>query len=47
METEGYKFVDRTGAISEPPCLIAPVVVKNKDIETEIERLASLPTPAE
>jgi len=46
METEGYEFVDRTGAINKPPRLIPPVVVKNKDIETEIERLASLPTPA-
>src|SRR5712664_4445553 len=46
METEGSEFVDRTGAINKPPRLIPPVVVKNKDIETEIERLASLPTPA-
>lgn len=46
METEGYKFVDRTGAVNEPPRLIPPVVIKKKDIEIEIERLANLPTPA-
>lgn len=46
METEGYKFVDRTGAAIEPPQLIPPVVIKKKDIEAEIGRLASLPAPA-
>ena len=45
MEAEGYKFVDRTGALIEPPQLIPPVVIKKKDIEAEIGRLASLPTP--
>ncbi len=46
METEGYKFVDHTGAVIEPPRLITPVVIKKKDIEIEIDRLANLPTPA-
>src|SRR5713101_5135975 len=42
---EGFKFVDRTGAATEPPRLIPPVVIKKKDIDAEIERLASLPPP--
>ena len=43
---EDYKFVDRTGVQSESPRLISPVVIKKKEIDVEIERLASLPPPA-
>ena len=43
---EGYKFVDHTGAVSESPRLIPPVVIKKKDIDAEIDRLANLPPPA-
>jgi len=42
---QDYKFVDRTGAESESPRLIPPVVIKKKEIDAEIERLASLPPP--
>ena len=43
---EHYKFVDRTGATSEPPRLIPPVVIKREEIDAEIERLANVPLPA-
>ena len=43
---EDYKFVDRTDVRSETLHLIPPVVIKKKDIDAEIERLANLPTPA-
>jgi gentisate 1,2-dioxygenase len=41
-----YKFVDRTGAAPEPMQLIAPFVVPKEALDAEIERLASLPAPA-
>src|SRR5216684_4310495 len=43
---ESFRFVDRTGTVAEPPRLIPPVVIKKKDIDAEIERLASLSAPA-
>ena len=43
---EDYKFVDRTDVKSETLRLITPVVIKKKDIDAEIERLANLPAPA-
>jgi gentisate 1,2-dioxygenase len=43
---EDYKFVDRTGVQSESPRLIPPVVIERKEIDDEIERLATLPLPA-
>ena len=43
---EDYKFVDRTDVKSETLRLIAPVEIKKKDIDAEIERLANLPAPA-
>jgi len=43
---ENFRFVDRTGAITKPPRLIPPVVIKKKDIDAEIKRLAALPAPA-
>jgi len=43
---ENFRFVDRTGAVTEPPRLIRPVVIKKKDIDAEIKRLAALPAPA-
>src|SRR5882672_8117934 len=46
MSAERYKFVDRTGELRKPPTLISPVVIKKKDIDAEIERLANLPAPA-
>ena len=41
-----YRFADRTGAVAEPMKLIAPFVVPKEAINAEIERLASLPAPA-
>src|SRR5437870_10848704 len=46
MAAENYRFVDRTGAVSEPLRLIPPVVIKKKDIDAEIERLVNLSAPA-
>ncbi|HEV2687743.1 MAG TPA: hypothetical protein VGV35_04290, partial [Bryobacteraceae bacterium] len=46
MEQPDFLFVDRTGAAAEPMKLIAPVVVPKERIDAEIERLASLPAPA-
>jgi gentisate 1,2-dioxygenase len=46
MEESGHKFIDRTGAVPEQPRLIPPVVIKKREIEAEIERLASQPAPA-
>jgi len=43
---EEYEFADRTGAPAERVQLITPVVVPKDAIEEEIERLASLPAPA-
>ena len=43
---EEFRFVDRTGAVTEPPRLIPPVVIKKKDIDAEIERLADHSAPA-
>jgi gentisate 1,2-dioxygenase len=45
-EVNEYKFIDRTGAAAEPPQLIPPVVIKKREIDAEIERLAHLPLPA-
>src|SRR5207244_871758 len=44
-EMESFRFVDRTGVVAEAPRLIPPVVIKKKDIDAEIERLANLPPP--
>ena len=41
-----YKFVDRTGVQSESPHLIPPVIIKKREIDAEIERLAALERPA-
>ena len=46
MSEEGYKFIDRTGVESAAPQLIRPVVIKKREIDAEIERLAHLPLPA-
>src|SRR5436190_21440978 len=46
MSAEGYKFVDQTGKVRKPLTLIPPVVIKKKEIDGEIERLANLPAPA-
>jgi gentisate 1,2-dioxygenase len=46
MKAEGYLFLDRNGAVKGPPILIPPVVIKKKDIDAEIERLANLSAPA-
>src|SRR5207244_7500788 len=45
-EMESFRFVDRTGVVAEAPRLIPPVVIKKKEIDAEIERLANLPLPA-
>lgn len=46
MGSENFQFLDCTGLKAEPPRLIPPVVVPKEAIEAEIERLASLPAPA-
>ena len=46
MADDGYRFVDRTGASREERELIPSVLIKRAEIEAEIERLASLPAPA-
>jgi gentisate 1,2-dioxygenase len=46
MEQQGFRFVDRTGYTAEPIHPISPVVIPKEAIEAEIERLASLPAPA-
>ena len=43
MQEPEYKFIDRAGIESQPPHLIPPVVIKKKEIDAEIERLAQLP----
>jgi gentisate 1,2-dioxygenase len=46
MESKDFHFADRSGA-SEPKVeLIPPVVIPKEAIDAEIERLASLPAPA-
>ncbi|HTD45605.1 MAG TPA: cupin domain-containing protein [Bryobacteraceae bacterium] len=46
MQHPDFQFVDRTGLSAEPLKLIAPVVIPKEAIEAEVERLASLPAPA-
>src|SRR5215471_9523588 len=46
MAQTDFQFIDRTGAATEPVQLIAPVVIPKETIEAEVERLASLPAPA-
>jgi gentisate 1,2-dioxygenase len=46
MEQSEYKFLDRTGAEAKPVDLISPVVIPKEAIAAEVERLASLPRPA-
>ncbi|HKN34597.1 MAG TPA: hypothetical protein VJX16_15270 [Terriglobales bacterium] len=46
MEQSEYKFVDRTGTAAKPVDLISPVVIPGEAIAAEVERLASLPRPA-
>src|SRR5437870_5651285 len=43
---ESFRFVDRTGDVSGQPRLIPPVVIKKKEIDAEIDRLANLAAPA-
>src|SRR5260370_32469474 len=45
MHTD-FQFVDRTGAAAKPLSLIPATVIPKEAIETEIDRLASLPAPA-
>src|SRR5580704_14492616 len=47
MEHNGFYFADRTGA-AEPtkPDLLPAVTIPKEAIEAEVERLASLPAPA-
>ena len=47
MEHNGYHFADRTG-VSEPKKLdlIPAVTIPKEAIDEEVERLASLPAPA-
>ncbi len=46
MQHPDFHFADRTGLSAEPLNLIAPVVIPKEAIEAEVERLASLPAPA-
>ena len=47
MEHNGFYFADRTGvAEPEKPDLIPAVTIPKEAIDEEIERLASLPAPA-
>src|SRR5260370_35516820 len=46
MEQKEDYFADRTGATEEKIELIPPVVIPKEAIEAEVERLASLPAPA-
>src|SRR5215468_4979158 len=46
MERTDFQFVDRTGLATEPINLIPPIVVPKEAIEAEVERLTSLPAPA-
>ncbi len=46
MRKKDFQFVNRTGSAPKPFELICPVVVPKEAIEAEIERLASLPAPA-
>lgn len=41
-----FTFLDRAGAAEPPHHSTEPVVITREEIETEIERLASLPAPA-
>ncbi|HYL37930.1 MAG TPA: cupin domain-containing protein [Bryobacteraceae bacterium] len=45
MHTD-FQFVDRTGLAAEPLKLIPAVIIPKEAIDAEIERLASLPAPA-
>lgn len=46
MNEKGFVFIDRTGMPHDPPKITKPVIVSKEDIEAEIQRLASLPAPA-
>ena len=46
METSGFRFVDQTGAAAPAHRPAEPVVIPREAIEAEVERLASLPRPA-
>src|SRR5437773_7576725 len=45
MEKEFF-FKDRTGTPYDQPKLLKPVIVSKEAIESEVERLAGLPSPA-
>jgi gentisate 1,2-dioxygenase len=46
MDNVGYSFVDRTGAAEPKLELIPAVIIPKEAIDQEVERLASLPAPA-
>src|SRR3984885_9766498 len=46
MESKDFHFADRSGAIEPNIELIPPVVIPKEAMDAEIERLASLPAPA-
>src|SRR6266851_722870 len=46
MQQKDFQFIDQTGAAAEPVKLIPAMVIPKEAIEAEIERLASLPAPA-
>ena len=46
MDSREFYFADRTGATEKKIELIPPVVIPKEAIDAEIDRLASLPVPA-
>jgi len=46
MESQEFRFIDRTGSQEEPPKLLEPVVIPKEAIDAEIQRLANRPVPA-
>lgn len=46
MEEKSFVLIDRTGASHETPALNQPVLINKEVLQAEIERLATLPAPA-
>jgi gentisate 1,2-dioxygenase len=46
MEQKNFQFIDRTGATYQAPKLNSAVLIKKQYLDEEIDRLASLPAPA-
>src|SRR5258708_39727735 len=46
MDAKSFYLADRTGVTEKKIELIPPVVIPKQAIDTEVERMASLPAPA-